>query len=160
MSTPEKTERGRTIYRYGWVGWVWRVLIVGAQGLGWFLVYAGFLHAEFWLYLVAAPLILPGWFFGHVVAAQVDLLDHGELVVTTLMGKHRRLTRNDLGKPRLFFYAQATVTYIFAPRAWIPVRNKWPIYLDLYGQIVDRKAFIAVFGIAKQHIPRPAAEHQ
>jgi hypothetical protein len=33
------------------------------------------------------------------------------------------------------------------------VRRKWPIYLDLYGEIADRKTFIAMFGIEKRHVP-------
>jgi hypothetical protein len=143
----------RTIYRYGPIKWIWRAMIAGGQVGGWLLVVFGIVQVEFWAYLVAAPLILPGVFFGHVVATQVDLLDYGELVVTTLLGGRRRLTREELGRPRLFFYAQTTDSYVYAPRAWIPVRRKWPIYLDLYGEIADRKTFIAMFGIEKRHVP-------
>jgi hypothetical protein len=135
------------------MAWFWRVLIIAAQGVGWFLVFIGFVNAEFWAYLVAAPLILPGWFFGHVVASQVELLDYGHLVVTTLMGAKRRLTREDLGKPRTFFYAQTEFSQVYAPRTWIPVRGRWPIYLDLYGEIPDRKAFASVFRIERKHLP-------
>lgn len=144
----------RTIYSYGWMKWVWRILIAGGQGAGWFLVFFGFTRTEFVAYVVAVPLILPGWFFGHVVATQVDLLDYGKLVVTTLMGRRRRLTREDLGKPRTLSYAQAEIGQVFAPRAWIPVRGRWPIYLDLLATIPDRTAFASLFRISKDNLPR------
>lgn len=151
MEVSEST--ARTIYRYGPIAWFWRLLIVGGQGFGWFMVFIGFTSAELAAYLVAAPLILPGWFFGHVVATQVDVLDYGELVVTTLLGRRRRLTREDLGKPRFYLWAQATVGMVQSPRAWIPVRGRWPIYLDLLGHVPDRAAFIATFRLDKRHVP-------
>jgi hypothetical protein len=144
----------RTLYRYGPIAWLWRVLIVGGQAGGWFLVFIGFTSVEFWAYAVAAPLILPGLFFGHVVATQVDILDDGTLTVTTLMGLRRRLMREDLGKPRYYAWAQTEVTQVYAPRAWIPVRGRWPIYLDLMAEIPDRSAFANIFRIKKGDVPR------
>jgi hypothetical protein len=139
--------------RSGPIAWLGRVLIIGGQVTGWFLVFIGFTSAEFWAYAVAAPLILPGLFCGHVVATQVDVLDDGNLIVTTLMGLRRRLTREDLGKPRYFAWAQTEVTQVYAPRVWIPVRGRWPIYLDLMAVIPDRSAFANFFRIKKGDVP-------
>lgn len=146
-----------TIYRYGWIAWVWRVLILAGIAGGAFLVWAGFLFAQPVSYFIAAPLLLPSVFFGFVVATRIDRLDDGVLLVTTLLFKRRRIQRVDLGTPRVHFYAQATASQVYAPRSWIPVRGRWPIYLDLMAEIPDRSAFANTFGIKKADLPRSRA---
>lgn len=150
-------EGAYTIYRYGRVAWFWRSLIAGAFVVGGLCIIAGVRWLEPGLLLVGAPLILPAWFFGWVVATQVDLLNDDGLVVTTMLGSRRRLTRVSLGRPRHYLWAQATVGRVYAPRAWIPVRGGWPVYLDLFGEIIDRREFLETFQVDKRHVPDRSA---
>jgi hypothetical protein len=138
-----------TIYRYGLMAWVWRVPMLAALAGGVFCVLAAVFRFELALVAVAAPLVLPSLYFGWVVAHRVDRLEDGELLVTTLLFQRRRVARSDLGKPRVKLFAQGDIGPMYAPRAWIPVRDRLPIYLDLLAEIPDRSAFGNAFGITK-----------
>lgn len=142
-----------TIYRYGPMAWVWRVPMLAALAAGAVCVLAAVFRFELELVVVAAPLVLPSLFFGRVVAHRVDRLEDGELLVTTLLFQRRRVARPDLGTPRLREFAQGDVGPMYAPHAWIPVRHRLPIYLDLLAEIPDRPAFGNAFGINTSALP-------
>jgi hypothetical protein len=146
--------RGATLYRYGRIAWIWRALILAALVGGSICVYAGVTLEAPVLLPVAAPVILPALFFGFVVATRVEGLADGSLRVHTLLFARRRVDRARLGTTRVHFFAQATVTRVYAPRAWVGVRRGLPIYLDLFAEIPDRRAFANTFRIDRGVLPR------
>lgn len=139
-------------YRYGKLAWLWRLLMAFGLVVGGLCVTAGVWLRAPVLLLVAAPLVLPVLFFGHAVAIRVAR-EGGEVVVTTLLGTRRRLALDRLGRPRFYLWAQATVDQVRAPRVWIPVRGRIPVYVDLLGQIVDRPLFLSTLKVEAQHVP-------
>ncbi len=137
-----------TIYRYGgWLAWTWRVLAglgIAASGL---LGVAAF-HFHDWTFLaMAAPIALPALLLPAVVAVRIDRAADDVVVVTTLGFVRRRIPRASLGRPRVRLTAQAAVSHIAAPRAWIPVARSWPIYVDLFADIPDPTAFRSTLGL-------------
>lgn len=133
------------LYRYGALAWFWRGLI-GLGGLGGVaLLLAAVREAAPVLLLVAAPLLVPGLFFGCVVATWIDR-EGGTLRVGTLLGWRRRVRIDRLGVPKRRTFAYGHGHRIHAPRLWQPVRGGVPIYLDLLAAIPDRRAFEQVFG--------------
>lgn len=142
-----------TLYRYGPMAWVWRVLMLAALAAGAYCTQVAVFQSEPILVAVAAPLVLPALYFGRVVAHRVDRLEDGELLVTTLLFQRRRAARSDVGTPRLREFAQGDVGPIYAPHAWIPVRHRLPIYLDLLAEIPDPAAFGNAFGISTSALP-------
>jgi hypothetical protein len=142
------------LYRYGWIAWIWRILIFGALGGAGALIWAGG-PAEPTPYLVAAPIVLPALFFGHVVATGIVRLPDGTLVVTNLLFLRRRMVRASLGRPRKRPWAQTLYGRIHAPTVWIPVRGGLPVYLDLLGEIPDRPALANMFRMKQSDLPRP-----
>lgn len=145
--------RGTTIYAYGPMAIVWRVLIALGLVAGLVLVYVGVLQWAPWLIMVGLPLLLPALFFGLVVVVRVERFSDGSLLVTQLFGS-RYLVRAELGVPRVRQFAESDAARYHAPRAWIPVRGGWPLYLDLLGDIPDRSAFVNTFRIRGDLIPR------
>ena len=142
------------LYLFGWLGWVWRGLIAAALVGGGFLIGAGVRSAEPYLLLVAAPLVLPALFFGHVVASRVVRIDDGALIVTNLLFLRRRVLCSELGPPRMRPWAQTWYGRMYAPSSWIPVRGRLPIYLDLLANIPDRSALAKAFRLKERDLPR------
>jgi hypothetical protein len=136
------------LYHYGPSAWFWRALMLPAIALGAYL--ATFSLRGEWVGLaVGLPLLLPAVFFGAVVATRVER--HGDwLHLRMLLWPRRRVRIDRLGVPIRRRTAQATVSHIWAPRLWQPVRGRLPFYLDLLAQIPDRRAFEAVFGALPQ----------
>ena len=133
------------LYRYGALAWFWRGLIaLGGLGGG-ALSVAAVRGAAPELVLIAAPLLVPGLFFGCVVATRVDRVGD-TLCVVTLLGWRRRVRIDHLGVPRRKTFAYGEGARIHAPRLWQPVRGGLPVYLDLLATIPDRRSFERVFG--------------
>ncbi len=141
------------LYRYGPIAWVWRALMIPALAAGAYCAVLATIQLEPILVVVAAPLALPALYLGRVVAVRIERLEDGDLLVRTLLFQRRRLARSDLGAPRLRQFAQGDVGQFYAPRAWIPVRDRLPIYLDLLAHIPDRSAFGNAFRIDKARLP-------
>ena len=129
-----------TIYRYGWVAWVWRVLVGGWLGASAFLLVIAVHFGDWWLgagiILVGVPVVVLPW----MLAIRIDRTAEEEIVVTNLFFVRRRISRSALGFPRLRLIAHGAVK-TRAPRAWIPVQGGLPIYVDLYGTFPDPVAF-------------------
>jgi hypothetical protein len=96
---------------------------------------------------MAAVLLVPAIFFGLVFAVRIDHLGEDRLQVVTLLFFSRRVTRSRLGTPRIRTDYEGRAGPIYAPRLWIPVRQSVPIYVDLLGEIPDRKAFRTALGL-------------
>jgi hypothetical protein len=130
---------GMTLYRYGWMAWVWRpllLLFIGGGMVNLPLVLEGELGAA----VLAAILLAPALFFGLAVATRIDQQAAGELRVWTLIGWRRRLKSERLGVPTLRLRYQTRQGAIAAPAVWVPVRGGLPVYVDLLGEIPDRRA--------------------
>lgn len=82
-----------------------------------------------------------------MLAVRIDRLGDDEIAVRNLFFVRRRVRRASLRRPRVRKTAQAALDHIDAPRAWIPVRGGWPIYVDLYATIPDPEAFRSFFGL-------------
>jgi hypothetical protein len=146
---------GRTVlYRYGWMAWLWRALILAALAAGGVLVIAGMRSAAPHLFLIAAPLALPALFFGHVVATSVVRQGDDALTITNLLFLRRRIARSELGRPRVRPWAQTWYGQMYAPSSWIPVRRALPVYLDLLADIPDRRAFANAFRLQERELPQ------
>lgn len=127
------------LYRYGWMSWVWRPLLLlfisgGAVILPHAL--AGSLSAAG----MALILLTPALYFGLVVAVRIEQQTEEELRVRTLIGWCRHLKCDRLGEPRLRMKCQTRQGSIPAPSVWVPVRGGLPVYVDLLGEIPDRRA--------------------
>lgn len=131
------------LYRYGPVIWVWRGLLALVAFGSLAVVVATSSAWQAWL--LAGPLLLPGAFFGFVVASRIDLLGD-RLRVVTLCGLRRNLARDRLGVPVLWVRAYSNGRPMHAPRWWVPVRGGLPLHVDLLGTIVDARAVERVFG--------------
>lgn len=151
MSEPATS--GEVIYAYGPIAIVWRVLIVLGLVAGLGLMYLGVLQWAPWLIVLGVPLLGPALFFGLAVAVRVERFSDGSLLVTQLFGS-RYLVRADLGAPRVRQFAEGDMGRFHAPRAWVPVKGSWPVYLDLLGRIPDRSAFVNTFRIQGDLVPR------
>jgi len=137
------------LYRYGAMAWVWRVLIGLGLAAGAFLTAAGVRLGSPVLILVGLPLWAPGLFFGLVVVVAIDRLDGHRISAESLLFWRRVLPRERLGPGKVFLYARGRVgRRWYAPRAWVGVRGRLPVYVDLLGQVPDRKALAAALGIA------------
>ncbi len=137
------------LYQYGWIAWFWRALIAVALTASAFLLLGAVRFGSWWFVAMALPLAVPSLFFPWVLAVRIDQVAGEEIVVTNLFFLRRRIRRDALGRPRVKQTAQATVDHIAAPRAWIPVRGRSPIYVDLYANIPDPAAFRAFFKIPR-----------
>lgn len=135
------------IYRYGALAWFWRLLIalalLGGGALTGFAV--RFRSAAF--LATALPLLAPALFCGFVVATRIRV-ESGRLEVGTLLFLRRTFPLAALGRPKVRLRATAVTHQIDAPRLWVPVRGRLPIYLDLYASVPDRAAFEAVFPLS------------
>lgn len=131
------------LYCYGPIAWVWRVLLLAVVAGSAAAMLAAPTSWQVWL--AVAPLLLPSLFFGHVVAARLDVVGVS-LHVVTLLGLPRRIARDRLGPPRLRQRAYANGRAVHAPRWWVPVRGGLPLHVDLLGTIVDAAAMERVFG--------------
>jgi hypothetical protein len=141
-----------TIYRYGWIAWVWRVLALsGIGGAGLFLGLA-VRSGPWWLALAGVVLGTPAVVLPWLVAARIDRRSEEEIVVTNLFFFPRRIERPRIGHPRLRRTAHGSLPTVAAPRAWIPVRGGLPVYLDLYATIPEPAAFRSFFDIPRKWI--------
>ncbi|MBL8987214.1 MAG: hypothetical protein JNJ80_13150 [Gemmatimonadetes bacterium] len=103
------------------------------------------------LILVGLPLWAPGLFFGLVVVVAIDRLDGDRISAESLLFWWRSLPRERLGPGKVYLYARGRVgRRWYAPRAWVRVRGSLPLYVDLLGQIPNRKALAAALGFAAQ----------
>lgn len=143
----------KTIYRYGIVAWVWRMLIALFLFGGAICLVFGVRHGEPWLLLLALVLLAPALFFGGALAVQVDRLDDGQLLVSTLLFWRRRVRPEQLRPGRLRESYENESGPIYAPRLWVRLRGRLPIYFDLLATIPDRRAFAAVFRVPIGKLP-------
>ncbi len=143
-----------TLYRYGAIAWVWRIVILGALLAGGAAIVLGAQLASLTLIAMGSVLVAPAWFFGAVLAVEVQHDATDVLRIQTLLFWQRRVARGDLGIARVKRTAAGYSGPINAPRVWIPVRGALPIYIDLLGNISDRRAFGALFGLTASSIPR------
>lgn len=142
-----------TIYRYGLLAWFWRVLIavffvIGGPGL-----LFGARNGSLLLVFGAMALLAPALFFGTVLAVRVDRLDDGQLRVWTLLFWRRHIPPGQLGLSRLRESYEGEYGPMYAPRLWVRVRRRLPIYLDLLATIPDRRAFAEVFRVPISRLP-------
>lgn len=141
-----------TIYSYGWMAWVWRVFAsVGIAAAALFAALA-ILHAYWWGAAIAAIFGLPSTLLPWVLAVRIDWPDKDRIVVTNLFWVRRRIPCAKLGRVRVKMTAQAALGHVAAPRAWVAVKRRLPIYLDLWAPHIDRAAFGKVFGLRR--LPR------
>jgi hypothetical protein len=113
-----------------------------------FLTAVAVLSGDWVFVAMAAPLGVPATVFPWVLAVQIDRMPYG-IVVTNLFWVRRRVRREDLGVPRVRLTAQGAILHIHAPRAWIPVRRSWPIYVDLMAEIPDQATFRSYFRLPR-----------
>jgi hypothetical protein len=103
-----------------------------------------------WAFIaMALPLGLPSIALPLALAVRIERTSNDEVVVTNLFFVRRRIRRESLGKPRVRLTAQGALTHLPAPRAWIPVRRAWPVYVDLYADIPDPAAFRSFFRLPR-----------
>lgn len=136
-----------TLYRYGVLAWFWRLLIALALIAGGALLVFAVQFRSAAFVAMALPLLAPALFFGWVLATSIER--RGEhLRVSTLLPGVRRIPLDRLGRPRLRLRATAVTHQIDAPRIWVPVRGRLPLYIDLLAGIPDPAAFRAVFPLS------------
>lgn len=139
----------RTLYRYGPLAWVWRVLIAFFL-LGGFGSLAGVVRTgELWLVVSALVLLAPALFFGFVVAVRVDHAGEDTIIVRTLLFWSRRIRQDELRSSRVRERYEGEFGPIHAPRSWVPVKGSLPIYLDLLAHIPDQRAFDNTFDLRR-----------
>jgi len=144
-----------TMFRYGPVAWLWRLLLAAALAGGTAVAGAAVRQQAPSLLFVALPLLLPALFFGIVVVTRIDALANGDVAVGTLLLPRRTIRRSRLGVPRVKERVQSdTGGSMYAPRAWIPVSGALPLYLDLLAEIPDRRAFADYWRIPMAKLPR------
>jgi hypothetical protein len=129
-----------TIYRYGGIAWIWRSLGGVALAGGVLLVVLAIRFADWTFVAMAAPLLVPVFALGWMVATRVDAEDD-HIRVWTLGFARRRIARSALGRPHLRLTAGGTFEQIPAPRIWVPVRGGLPVYFDLLAEIPDLGTF-------------------
>ena len=139
-----------TLYLYGWIAWVWRVLVFVGLASSALMVSFAIRFGELWFLLAALPLAVPCIVLPWMLATRIDRISAQEVVVTNLFFVRRTVHQKSLGPPRVRLTAQGAIRHIPAPRAWIPVRGSWPIYVDLWATIPDPGAFRAFFKLPKK----------
>lgn len=150
MTAGDPGSASEVFYRYGKLAWLWRLLAGLGIAAGALLIFLAFRFGS-WVFVASAlPLLVPSVTLPWMVAYSIDRLGDDEIEVVNLFGMRRRVSRNDLEKPRFKRTAQATFTHIDAPRAWIGVRGGAPIYVDLYATIPDPAAFRKFFRLPKR----------
>lgn len=145
--TPGTAPRPVPLYRYGALAWVWRALIALAlTGGGALLAFAVHFRSAGFV-AMALPLLAPALFFGWVLATSIER--RGEhLRVGTLLFAVRRIPLDRLGRPTLRLRATAVTHQVDAPRIWVPVRGRLPLYIDLLARVPDPAAFRDVFPLS------------
>jgi len=139
-----------TIYRYGWIAVVWRVMVGLALAASVLLVLISVRLGE-WTFLgIALPLTVPSLVLPWMLAVRIDTVGTDHIVVKNLWFVTRRISREALGPAKVKLTAQGALTHISAPRAWIPVRGTWPIYVDLNADIPDKAEFRQVLRIPRR----------
>lgn len=137
--------RARTIYRYGWIAWVWRGLALFGLAASALLVFAALRSASWMFIAMALPLAVPAIVLPWMLAVRIDRVGDDAIVVTNLFFVRRHVSRRALGRPRFRDTAESEGVQFHAPRAWIPVRGGLPIYVDLLAKISDERAFRSFF---------------
>lgn len=135
-----------TLYSYGVVAWLWRLLIAVAMLGGVGSLVGGAMMGEMALLFGGIALLAPAIYFGSVVAVRIDQLDDDFVQVETLLIRNRRLARAQFGRPRVRTTYEDESATLYAPRVWVPVRGQWPVYVDLLGVIPDRGRFFKAMG--------------
>ena len=136
-----------TIYKYGFMAWIWRGLITFGLVLA-----AGFLAlsvASPFLLIGAIAIAAPAVFFGVTLVVRADLVEGRTLLIQTLLFYRRRIDRAQLGAPKARRRYTSEMVDFDAPRGWVPVKDGWPLYFDLLGQIPDRRAFLQAIGVSE-----------
>jgi hypothetical protein len=137
-----------TIYRYGALAWVWRVLMLLGLALAAPLLALWWRDDAGWGLLAALPLIAPTALLAGAVAVRIDEAgDH--LDVWTLGGWRRRVARGAVGPGRIREYAQGDLGAVRAPRAFVRVRGGLPIYVDLLADIPDRARLVRTLQLTR-----------
>lgn len=138
-----------TLYRYGPLAWLWRVLGALGLGAGAFCLVAAVRSGAPELAAVALPLALPVVALFPLVATSIALEPARDgaqptLRVATLAGWRRRIPVARLAGMRRRSTAYSEGAAVHAPRAWILVRGGLPVYVDLLARIPDPRRFAAV----------------
>lgn len=136
----------QVLFRYGWIAWIWRPLILLAGVGGGILLALSVLKGSWGQLATSMPLLLPAGFFGLVVAVRIDRGSDGVIRVVTLSFWRRRIAATRIGRPKFRENAQTDYGSIHAPRLWVSVKGGLPIFIDLLGDIPDKGAFRKVFG--------------
>jgi hypothetical protein len=144
------------LYRYGMFVGVWRLLAVaGLLGAG-VMLWLAWTFGSPWYVCASVVLAAPAVWFPWIVADVVELADD-TLVVTNLFYLRRRIALEDLGPARVKQRAQSLLNFR-APRVWVGVRGRPPIYLDLWADIPDPNRLRRTFGIGR--LPRGVGPRQ
>lgn len=144
-ATPVNAGRSRTIYRYGWIAWVWRGFSLFGLAASALLAFAALRFGDWTFVAMALPLAVPAILLPWMLAVRIDRAGDDAVVVTNLFFVRRHVPRRALGRPRLRETAESEGVRFHAPRAWIPVRGGLPIYVDLLATIPDERAFRSFF---------------
>lgn len=136
-----------TIYRYGWMAWFWRLLIVPMAAGGLLSLWAGVKLDDPWLLVGAVALLGPSYFFGTALAVRIDRIDGSRIRVHTLLFWRRYFDRSAFGVARYRRRHRAENPGRYAPRLWQPIRGHIPIYIDLFGEIPNVEVFRLFFRV-------------
>lgn len=136
----------QVLFRYGWIAWIWRTLILLAGVGGGTLLVHSVLKGSWGLFATSMPVLLPAVFLGLVVAVRIDRGSDGVIRVVTLSFWRRRIVAKRIGRPKFREHAQTDYGSLHAPRLWVPVKGGLPIFIDLLGDIPDKGTFGKVFG--------------
>lgn len=145
-------DQSRILYRYGPVAWVWRALGAPALVGGALLGVAALRHGEWWLALLALPLVAPVLVLFPMVAVRIALRDTA-LEIDTLAFVRRRVPRERIVGHSYRETAAGELTSLYAPRVWVRVRGGLPIHVDLMGTISDRATLAAALGLPQKLVP-------
>jgi hypothetical protein len=137
-----------TIYRYGWMAWFWRLLVLPGAVAGALAIWYGVRLDSLSLIVMGIALLGPSYFFGMTLAVRIDRMDGSRLRISTLLFWRRYLDRSKFGTPRFREKYHDEYSTMYAPRLWQPVRGHLPIYIDLLGDIPDGDVFRLFF-----HVP-------
>ena len=143
------------LYRYGFMAWFWRLLILLGVGGGGLALWFGLRAGHIALIAMGLVLLTPSLFFGLVVAVRIDLPVPDTVRVVTLLFWRRHLVRDSLHAPRVREWYHAEYGRMYAPRVWVRVPNSLPVYIDLLGSIPDRRTFLSIFHLPGSAVPNP-----
>ena len=142
------------LYRYGHMAWLWRLLIAAALAAGGMLLWLGARNMQPVLVLMGAIMLAPALFFGTAVIVAIDDNADGTLSFSALLPWPRRAPRTAIGGPRVRQHYQGDAHSMYAPAMWVRIGGWLPVYIDLLGDIRDRRVFAQAFHLSGADLPR------